>query len=313
MSTQHDPGPAAAGSRTRALLAAILARWPQHKAYLQRAFAGRDAGDCEEIDQLSGEILALAGRDLDRFADDYRWMCGLFLKHELAYRRSGSVAHADTAAIRAAYYDNDEAMGRYMRGLLVSQVVWPQHLGVHLAFRRDFLPRLADRYAYMEVGPGHGVTLAVAGADPRCGRLAGCDISATSLAMTRESLATLGVTRAVDLIQADICAQAPGGDRFDGILISQVLELVSSPQAAMAHLAARLCPGGRIFVNCPVRMLAPDHLRIWADGAEVEDLVRGAGLTLEVSRRIAADPSGNEDAGGYSQVIIASAPTTGAS
>ena len=304
----HDMGTAAAGAHTHKLLSAIIEGWPQHEKHLQRFFSTLTAEDAANIDVVAKSILKLSDNELSEFVTDYRWMCGMFMKHEIAFRRSMTLSNTDTAAIRDAYYDNADAMGRYMRGLLISQITWPQHLGVQFLFAREFMPRLPSGFSYMEVGPGHGVTRAGAGADPKCGRLSGCDISQTSIDMTRQSMVRLGVTRPVDLIHADICAATDNGNRFDAILISQVLELVESPQSAIENLAIQLAPQGQIFVNCPVQMLAPDHIRDWRSGADIVSLVEAAGLTVEFEAKVHADASEKSENLGYSHVLIARKP-----
>ena len=297
--------PAADGLNTRRLIAAVLAAWPQHASFLERHFASCEADDAVFIDTLAGEVLALAGDDLAVFAADYRWMCALFLKHELQYRRSRQLRHALSEEIRSLYYDNAAEMSRYMHGLLVSQLTWPQHLGAQIIFKRQFLSMLADGYRYLEIGPGHGVTMAVVGADPHCASLSGYDISAASIALTRDALARLGVSRAVTLELQDICAAPRSGARFEAICISQVLELVSSPQAAIAHLAEALAPGGVLFVNAPVEIRAPDHIRAWHDGAEIDALLAGAGLKTIASHKVHVDRVARDDRHGYSYVSLA--------
>lgn len=283
----------------------MLGAWPQHADFLERHFKTCDEHDASFIDTLASEVLALAGDQLEVFASDYRWMCALFLKHELLYRRSRQLRHANSDEIRSLYYDNAADMARYMHGLLVSQLTWPQHLGAQLIFKRHFLPRLGAGYRYLEIGPGHGVTMAVVGADTRCASLTGYDISAASIALTRDALARLGVTRAVDLRLQDICAAPTSAARFDAICISQVLELVSSPAAAIAHLAGALAANGLLFVNAPIEMRAPDHIRVWHDGAEVNALLTGAGLQMEASYKVHVDQVNHDSRHGYSYLVLA--------
>jgi SAM-dependent methyltransferase len=289
-------------------LSSIEHAWPQHRAFLARTFSGLATEDTAIVEDLARKVLLLAGDELPSFVDDYRWMCGLFLKHEIAYRRSRTTAHTDAAEILAAYYDNPGAMTRYMRGLLVSQVVWPQHLGVQIFAEREFFPRLKEGYRYLEVGPGHGITLATAGADRRCGTLSGCDISQTSIAMTRDSLTRLGVGRPVDLVHSDICTDHVDAPVADAIVLSQVLELVASPEKALDNLAARLAPGGLIFINTPVRLLAPDHIRVWNSDQEILDLIDASGLDLVLSERIHVDRMRTDESQGFSLVTIARKP-----
>lgn len=300
------PPHAADRPHTRSILEAVLAAWPQHAAFLTRHFSARDARDADAIDALAAAVSTLAGDELATFAADYRWMCALFLKHELDYRRHRRLRHAAPAEIRAAWYDNAADMTRYMRGLLISQLTWPQHLGVQLVFRHDFLPRLPTAFRYLEIGPGHGVTMALAGADPRCASLTGQDIAPASLAATRSALARLGVTRAVELELGDICAAPEATARYDAVCLSQVLELVASPAAAIAHLAALLAPGGLLFINAPVEMRAPDHLRVWQHGDELDALLVEAGLDIVARHRVHVDPLGQDEKQGYSYVVLAS-------
>lgn len=283
----------------------MIGAWPQHAGFLERHFKACNERDASFIDTLAGEVLALAGDELETFADDYRWMCALFLKHELQYRRSHQLRHAASEQIRAQYYDNADDMTRYMHGLLVSQLTWPQHLGAQVIFKQQFLTRLAAGYRYLEIGPGHGVTMAVVGADPRCGSLSGYDISAASIALTRAALARLGVTRAVELQLADICAAPLSTARYDAICISQVLELVSSPAAAINHLATVLADNGLLFVNAPVEMRAPDHIRVWHDHSEVDALLTDAGLGIEAHYKVHVDQLKHDDAQGYSYLVLA--------
>ena len=284
----------------------MLKAWPQHGPFLAQHFDNRQPQDADFIDRLANDVLALAGNQLEQYASDYRWMCSMFLKHELQYRRTGQLSYADTNEIRARYYDNATSMSRYMHGLLISQVTWPQHLGMQLVFKQHFLPNLPNSFDYLEVGPGHGINLAIAGADPRCGSLSGFDISEASITLTRNAIARLGVERPVELKLQDIC-EAPQGDaRYDAICISQVLELVSSPRAAINHLASKLAPGGVLFLNAPVEMRAPDHLRVWADGAELDALLVEAGLAVIGSYKEHADRFNIEKPRqGYSYIALA--------
>ena len=84
-------------------------------------------------------------------------------------------------------------------------------------------------------------------------------------------------------------------------MISQVLELVSSPKAAFDTIATLLRPGGRAFVNCPVKLLAPDHIRVWSGYEEIDEVAANSGLVKEESDRILASSQASYD-DGYSYV-----------
>lgn len=287
----------------RKLWRSVETAWPQHKHFLERHSSNIAPAEMEPANRLATDILALAGDDLDRYATDYRWMCGQFLKNEFAWRRSGRPAYSDPEEIRKSFYDNSACMERYMHGLLISQVCWPQHLGPQLHFERSFLAALAPRYRYLEIGPGPGLTLARAARDPRCGTATGYDLSPSSLHLTGLALRRLGVHADVGLEAHDIQQAVPATNRFDAIYMSQVLELVPSPAATVGHLAALLAPGGRLCLNCPVGLPAPDHLHSWLSGAEIDELLVAAGMHItERALFHSAQPADS----GYSYVVVAS-------
>jgi 2-polyprenyl-3-methyl-5-hydroxy-6-metoxy-1,4-benzoquinol methylase len=286
----------------RRLLQSVEFAWPQHKHFLERHAANITPVEIDYADHVAADILLLAADDLDHYAADYRWMCGQFLKNELDWRRSGRPAFSDPEEIRKNFYDNAACMERYMRGLLLSQVCWPQHLGPQLHFERSFLASLAPRYRYLEIGPGSGLTLARAARDPWCASATGYDLSPSSLHLTALALRRLGVTTRVELEAHNIQQAVLATTKFDAIYMSQVLELVPSPATTLGHLAALLAPGGKLCLNCPVGLPAPDHLRAWSSGSDIDELLVASGLRI-ADRALfhSAEPEGS----GYSYVVVA--------
>lgn len=285
--------------------AAVLNQWPAHRSFIEKHLACCDATRLEFLDVLSQRMLALIGDELERFAADYKWMCGFFLKYEIQYRRNKGVEHTSFDAILERFYKNDIDMGRYMRGLMVSQVLWRQHAGAAAFFAQRFLPMLKADYDYLEIGPGHGLWLSFAASDPKCKSLTGWDVAQASLGLTRHALSLLGITRPVSLELGDICTLPKGQPRFDAAVISQVLELVSEPGKAVQQLADSLRPGGLLFVNCPTQLVAPDHIRLWADYHEVDALMTAAGLKVVDRDLVAPDATLPVEKQGYSYVAIA--------
>lgn len=291
-----------------AITRAVLAEWPKHQPFVERHFAACDAHHLAFLDGLAKRILALVGDDLPLFAAGYKAMCAMFLKYEIQTRRTKALEHGDFDTIRRKYYDNEELMSQYMRGLMLSQILWRQHAGASAFFAERFLPALKDGYDYLEIGPGHGLWLSFAATDPRCRSLTGWDVAPASLEMTRQGLAKMGIRRDIDLELHDVCASEPAVPRFDAIVISQVLELVSSPSGAIDHLAGSLRPGGILFVNCPTKMLAPDHIRVWSGFEEIDGLLTASGLVKLESDRITPAADKAPDEAGYSYVAFARKP-----
>lgn len=287
------------------IVAAVLDHWPQHRPFAVRHFSTCTPERLAFLDLLSKRALALIGDDLPRYGADYKWMCNFFLKYEMQFRRNKGVEHTDFASIHEKFYKNHEQMGQYMRGLMISQLLWRQHAGAAAFFAQRFIPMLKEGYDYLEIGPGHGLWLSFAATDPRCASLSGWDVAEASLGLTRRGLASMGIDRPITLDLQDVCAAPQARARFDAVVISQVLELVSSPGDAVAHLGASLRPGGLLFINAPTRLVAPDHIRQWKDYREVDALVTVAGMDVVARDLVTPEQDQSTDTHGYSYVVIA--------
>ena len=272
----------------RRLVTETLAAWPDHDRFLTRRFEGGVAAPTTEegahAELLAEAILRLAGDTLPTVIGDYQWMCARVLEEELHFRRTGGYRRTSFAEALTEVYQNREYMGRYMNGLLLSQVLWGNHTAVSAWYDRVFLGNNPPGHRHLEVGPGHGLLLWLAARDADCGEATGWDISETSLEATRRCLDSLGVDRPVRLQKANVLEPLPKEDRFDSIVVSEILEHLEAPGLALRHLAEVLEPEtGRIFVNMPVNSPAPDHIFLLREPEEVIKLVEDAGLTVHES------------------------------
>ena len=177
------------------------------------------------------------------------------------FRRNGTYRLDKVAdAIREVYSDPD-FMGRYMGGLMLSQVLWINHANCALFFIETFLKSLNGRFDYLEIGPGHGLFAAYAARDPACASMTAWDVSPTSLKHSEASLRKMGVKRPVKMACHDIAKdKMKNVDCFDVVVISEVLEHLEQPDRAMNTVANALRPGGVAFVNIPINSPAPDHI-----------------------------------------------------
>jgi 2-polyprenyl-3-methyl-5-hydroxy-6-metoxy-1,4-benzoquinol methylase len=269
------------------ITSAVLARWPEHEAFLTLRFASDGAdqlGACERVAEL---VWRLVEAELDEAVDSYRWMCEAFLAEEEFFRRNGRYRHSSLREVERAVYADPRFMRRYLRGLLLSQVLWRNHAGVLDCYVREFLAQHGRRRRLLEVGPGHGLLLALA-ADAGVAELSGWDISQSSIDCAADNLARLGVGP-VRLARRDV--QAPLGpaaaeDAFDLVVASELLEHVERPADVLRSLARLARPDGLLFLNVPVNSPAPDHIYLWRSPEELFDFVAGCGVRLVSTRTI---------------------------
>ena len=267
------------------LSARLIGRWPAHAKYLAKSLEGRAAPVMAVSEQLALAVLALgaaAPGGLDQLIDDYQFLCEkIVLPEEIHFRRHGVYRLSQFADAQRECYANPAFMNRYMNGLLVSGVMWSNHAHAFAAYVNDYLPRLAAGAAHLEIGPGHGLFLLFAARLGRLGHIEAWDISATSIANTRAALNDLGVKRPVTLREIDLfdAAAAPGA-AFDSIVMSEILEHLEDPVAALRAAASRLQPGGLLWVDVPANSPAPDHIFLVQGLGHACELVETAGLTI---------------------------------
>lgn len=261
------------------LVAAVLARWPAHEPYLRRSLGAHDPEALLVLDSASAQVMRLIGDEIETFCDHYQWMCDVFNKETLHFVRTGEYRCKTFAEANERVYSNKEFMEKYMNGLLVSQALWFNHARSLLGYTRRFMPSLARGADYLEIGPGHGLFLAQAANDPKIKSVTAWDVSAESLRQTGEALLRLGVTRPVELLERDVTAETGTGE-FDAIVISEVLEHLEKPLAALTAVARHLRADGLMFINVPINSPAPDHIYLLRTPEEAAALVRSAGLEI---------------------------------
>lgn len=283
---------------------AVLDSWPEHAAFLARNEA-HPVWEGPELDQVADAILNIAGQDIHSCVADYKWMQSRFMAAEMSYRRQGRYESASFESVQSGIYKPEE-MSRYMNGLMLSQVTWPQHFAVLKFFLRNFIGRAPAGARYLEVGPGHGLGFAMAARALQPELAVGWDISPVSLAKSERALRLLAPSVASEMVLQDVCEPNTGTTDFDRVVVGQVLEIVSDPEAALNNVRESLRANGQVFLNCPVRAAAPDHIRRWTTGDEVDALLQRTGFTI-LERSVFAAGGRQSSAAPEAYVIIAAA------
>jgi 2-polyprenyl-3-methyl-5-hydroxy-6-metoxy-1,4-benzoquinol methylase len=264
------------GPRTQFLARSVAQAWPEHEDYLMRRFCGGQ-GDIVIAETVAEMILRVLGQRLGEAIENYRWTCHLLLTHEYRFEISGRYMHSSFSEVRAAVYDDPQFMSRYTDGLLISQLLWANHSASIASYHANFLTRLRPNSELLEVGPGHGLLLALAAAEFAI-PVTGWDISETSVEATRLALEAMGA-EAVVLRSMDLMA-APTTVSFDAVVASELLEHLEDPVAALLRLKEITRLGGLLFLNIPVNSPAPDHIYMWTTPEEVLEFVVSTGLKV---------------------------------
>jgi 2-polyprenyl-3-methyl-5-hydroxy-6-metoxy-1,4-benzoquinol methylase len=263
------------------IIEAVLVNWPEHAKFLRTSFSLRDPGVLAHRQDVAAMIERLSGGQMTALCSGYRWMCEMVREEDLYFRRHrkyrlGTFEEADTAV-----YSDYQVMDQYMKGLLLSQILWSNHALILSFFIEKFLGLPTPGGKLVEVGPGHGLLLALAAKHTGCTELAGWDVSTVSLERTAACLRLLDVTTPTRLEIHNVLDGSPVPSQFDRIILSEVCEHLEQPLTALRALRSILVPGGCIFVNMPVNAPATDHIYLLTTPEEVVNMVRTAEFDIE--------------------------------
>ena len=268
-------------SETLGLVEGVLDQWPEHASYLLKSFQPRSERLLAAGEAASAAARKLMGGQQARFASDYRWTCDQLRDEELFFHREGRYRLSTFKEAHAEVYSNEAYMSRYVNGLLLSQVLWYNHVATFEMFLDRVLDAQREPFDYLEIGPGHGLMTYFAAKAPATRSLQVWDVSQVSLRETRAALDTLGAPKPVSFVETDILRAEPPEGRFDLVVISEVLEHLETPDRALRFLRGAMTEEGRIFINVPLNSPSPDHIFLLSTPQEVEDLVTGAGFVVE--------------------------------
>jgi 2-polyprenyl-3-methyl-5-hydroxy-6-metoxy-1,4-benzoquinol methylase len=204
-----------------------------------------------------------------------------FLKLQIQFAKTGTYKSSDTERIHSEIYQAGSVMQRYLDGLLLTYVAWPNHYRLLSWYRQAYLAR-GPYGQCLEVGPGHGwLALEQLRANAE-NRLTALDVSPHSVAYTRQVLTVNGIDPArYDVRQAN-AQRALDTDIpcFSRIVIAEVLEHVEDPAGLMRLLVERADATTLFFVTTVVNIEAPDHIYLFRSLEEVRQLLAGCGLDV---------------------------------
>jgi ubiquinone/menaquinone biosynthesis C-methylase UbiE/DNA-binding transcriptional ArsR family regulator len=165
------------------------------------------------------------------------------------------------------------------------------------AIEREVLAAVGESKvgALLDLGTGTGRMLQLLSG--RTSRCVGVDASHAMLQVARANLEKAGLSR-IELRQGDAYALSLTGERFDIVLVHQVLHFLDDPGRALREAARVLAPGGHLiivdFAPHELEFLRSEqaHRRLGFSDDEMRRWLAEAGLDLELTRRIPAGEAG---------------------
>jgi len=264
---------------TRTVVEQVLADWPDHEKYLQKSLGLRTSEQLQTTETLAAAALVLAGDRLEELAANYRWTCDRLRDEELYFHRHGAYRLSTFEEADREVYSNADYMEKYVDGLLLSQVLWFNHVASCDFFMRRSAELIRSDGRYLEVGPGHGLMTYLTLRQLRPTSAVAWDLSAVSIEHTRKALEKLGVFDVTCEVR-DVMAVEPGEGEFDFVVLSEVLEHIEDPMPVMARLRSLLSPQGIIFINVPINSPSPDHIYLMETVEDAQRLLTENGFAI---------------------------------
>lgn len=252
---------------------------PLHTSFMKRSLESmREDTHAELTDYL--DYCRSVGLSLEYLADSYNTIVSDTFREEMFFRENKRYRWSRFDELAHAVYFDDVYMRKYMYGLAITAFLWPNHVALHDFFVRTF-PR-GRKGNYLEIGPGHGYYFMQAARLGDFERLLGVDISATSVALTRDIVRYFEIEkkRSAEVIEADFLTFQEDNQEYSCIVMGEVLEHVEDPGRFLSAIARLSGPSTHIFVTTCMNAPAVDHISLFRTGKDVEDIIASSGLEM---------------------------------
>lgn len=209
----------------------------------------------------------------------YNQLCRELNAEQFYFKKTGVYRTQDAKDAERDVYSQAERMRTYCLGLMVSHLFWKSHWEMLRLLQRHLEARTVGRC--LEVGVGHGLLAHEVLSRFPDAQLTALDISRASLDLARDILASFDVDLSrVEFVQQDFLAPPADAQRFDLVVMGEVLEHVNTPAEFLRQARARLAPGGTMYLSTCANCPAADHVYLFKSVREIRDMITGAGLHI---------------------------------
>ena len=228
--------------------------------------------------------IAFGPEVFDVAAHGYAEYCVAVAKAKRAYEKEGRYAPECIPQIVAQVYDREDYMVPYMWAAILIYPFWPSMVHHIRLFRDEFVRRLPENAAVLEIASGHGVLSLLAAEERPDLCLEGVDISPPAVEVANRLLTASGHTcrvrfRVEDALNLNGCAVHK---RFQGIISAMLAEHLSNPLPLFALISDRISVDGQAFFSTALESPQRDH--VFEFKQESEPLLMAEAAGLRVSR-----------------------------
>jgi hypothetical protein len=239
--------------------------------------------EVDDIWTVSSRVQGRVAETLeDELIDGLDFHTVSFLRRQAKFARSGEYGSTDAETVRHELYLQQDPMRRYLDGLLLTYVAWPNHYQLLQFYRKRYLTQGPQGTA-LEIGPGHGwLALQQIRSNPVADFKA-IDLSPFSAAYCTRMLDAAGCDmRRCDIVCGDILAwDGTWAAEASRVTIAEIIEHVVAPEAVLEQARTLAVPGAIYFVSTCVNIEAVDHLYRFDTLDAVRSTLHAGGLRVD--------------------------------
>ncbi|MGC2112658.1 MAG: class I SAM-dependent methyltransferase [Candidatus Korobacteraceae bacterium] len=269
----------------------ISAKNPMQRKSIDRFLSRQGTAYFETAEEMVSNLTSsflVDQRNWSDAAEAYNRLCKHTVWEQVQFQKTGLYPRANASEANAEVYSQPEVMQSYMVGLMLSYLLWPNHVRIMDLYRSEL--RRQRPKSYCEVGIGHGLFVVEQMRAWPGVPLTLVDISETSINLAKRILQTFGLDpNQPKIINGDFNTVDLPEHSFDLLVMGEILEHVDDAPTFLRRGRQLLANDGRMFLttcaNCP----ATDHVYHFHNVDEIHEMIEEAGLTIGRELKLPAE------------------------
>ena len=231
----------------------------------------------EDFYKLYKNFAEKNGKSLDFGINSYLRVIDDMVYEHIRFVQSGEYSCKSFQDANERVYSNPEIMEYYMHGLMLTQFLWEHHYKILKHFTSVLEELSSTIKSYLEIGGGHGLYFneAIKYIGTESCRFDLVDISKSSIEMATQFIKN----DHVNFIHSDIFKYTDHKN-YDFITMGEVLEHVENPTDLLCCVNRLLVSEGYLFLTVPINSPAIDHIYLFNNAKEIQDLVLKEGFKI---------------------------------
>lgn len=252
--------------------------------HVQEYYDAMEDEDRQALEKRIQYLCEIDGNSVAEVAESYIAWCTYFAEERKYYLTHNRQYRNHSFEEISEAYQDAKYMKNYMIGLSLSAYLWSIQRDNLKFFKKYCLQKRAKGGRYLEIGPGHGEYLSTAVENTDFDYYLGVDISESAANQTSSFLKYIYHNSPENLRKIEVKNQdffeMDESDKFDAIVISQVIEHVENPRSFLEKARKISNPGALIYVSTAINSPFPDHIYHFHNSTEVWTMIDEAGFDI---------------------------------